>query len=202
MKISEIFTSIQGEGPSVGKPSIFIRLSGCNLKCSFCDTKYALKNGEEWSWRKVAERVKLPFIRRIIWTGGEPALQMKEIVKVIGKLYKDDYNFSHEIETNGTINFKNIKLFDKIIISPKQDLIKEEIIRSFVDYPNVYWKFVVKNKKDFQFWNDFIDEYDLDLDKSKIYFMPIGTTNTELQKIGKWLVEYCISHNYNFSPRV
>jgi len=136
-----------------------------------------------------------------VWTGGEPALQMKEIIDVISQLDIDDYKFQHEIETNGTVKF-NPSLFDKVIISPKKQTIKKDVIKYFEGCSNVYWKFVCEDRSDFHFWYDFCNEYDLLYDKSKLYFMPEGVNDKELKQKAKWLVELCKMNNVNFSPRL
>ncbi|MBU4086819.1 MAG: hypothetical protein KKB21_04565, partial [Nanoarchaeota archaeon] len=173
-------------------------LAGCNLSCWFYDTKYALKDGRLTGWQEVAEKLKLSSIRRYVWTGGEPSLQIK---KIIEKLKKDGCDARHEIETNGTIKF-NPKLFDKVIISPKVERLRKGLVRWFNRHPNVYFKFVCKRREDFVMWKDFVENNRLHLDKSKIYFMPEGVCNDELQKRGRWLAELCEAHNYNFSPRL
>mgnify|MGYP000888613236 CR=1 FL=1 len=141
---AEIFTSLQGEGHSIGKPSIFIRLSNCNLHCHWCDTDYT------WNWdntpwahindakkdykkfnkkdhqihlspEELAEKIlKLP-TQNIIITGGEPLLQQKEIIAFVSILKKADTNRSFEIETNGTIkpSTELIDCIDQFNVSPK-----------------------------------------------------------------------------------
>ena len=86
MKVIEIFESIQGEGGRRGQLSIFIRLADCNLNCSFCDTDW--KGGEEMSIKEILQDIKHFKSRWIIWTGGEPTLQLTEeiVAKIIVKL--------------------------------------------------------------------------------------------------------------------
>ncbi len=114
-KISEIFYSIQGEGLLQGITAIFIRFSGCNLRCFFCDTKYSWKNGKEMNEDEILENIKKFKCKRIFFTGGEPYLQ--EISNLYEKLKIKNYWVG--IETNGTI-FKDIK-FDWITVSPKKE---------------------------------------------------------------------------------
>lgn len=120
LHINEIFKSIDGEGARTGQPSIFIRFSGCNLNCEYCDTKYAL-NGNQYDSRytsidKVIDKIislsipnkdiKFPdVVNNITITGGEPLLRQKEIIEVLDGLYnKPEYRFEINIETNGSIN--------------------------------------------------------------------------------------------------
>jgi organic radical activating enzyme len=107
-RVSEIFESIQGEGPSAGAPSVFLRLATCNLRCAWCDTKYT------WDWdafryedevhpipvAEVARRILEASSRRLVVTGGEPLLQRREIESLVEKLPPD---LPIEIETNGTL---------------------------------------------------------------------------------------------------
>jgi 7-carboxy-7-deazaguanine synthase len=117
LKISEIFYSIQGEGKHTGIPTLFIRLSGCNLQCNYCDTRYALENGHTMSEQEIVEEVKKYWSNnKPLWvciTGGEPLLQdirfLIDILKTEG--------FKIQVESNGTV-FLPIDC-DWLVISPK-----------------------------------------------------------------------------------
>jgi len=119
LKVSEIFPSTQGEGLRQGEPTLFVRLSGCNLKCSFCDTKYAWKGGKDYSTTHILEEVKK--IRRsfparwVCLTGGEPLLQ--DVTDLVQKLKQE--NFTIQVETNATV-FRSLPV-DWYSISPKPD---------------------------------------------------------------------------------
>lgn len=103
LKISEIFPSIQGEGLRQGEPTLFIRLAGCNLKCDFCDTKYAWVSGKELTESQVIEKIKKIYLvypaRWVCLTGGEPFLQNVE--ELVRRLKKE--GFKIQVETNATI---------------------------------------------------------------------------------------------------
>ncbi|TET66765.1 MAG: 7-carboxy-7-deazaguanine synthase QueE [Candidatus Aminicenantes bacterium] len=119
LKITEIFSSIQGEGLRQGEASIFIRLSGCNLKCAFCDTKYAWEGGKEMLTTHVVEKAKklrkqLP-TKWVCLTGGEPLLQD---VKALVKTLKEE-NFKVQVETNATI-YRSLSV-DWYTVSPKPE---------------------------------------------------------------------------------
>jgi len=117
LKISEIFPSIQGEGLRQGEPTLFVRLAGCNLKCDFCDTKYAWTSGQEMAVSRVMERVrKIHHIFPAKWvslTGGEPLLQK---VEVLVRRVKNE-GFKIQVETNATI-YRPMAV-DWYTISPK-----------------------------------------------------------------------------------
>lgn len=111
MKISEIFLSIEGEGIRTGAPAVFIRLFGCNLRCSYCDSMYAVEGGDfqEMSPEEVFQKVKSFNTHYVTLTGGEPLIHKD--VEVLLKML-DDYGFEVNIETNGTqpkpTGFRNI----------------------------------------------------------------------------------------------
>lgn len=113
MRINEIFYSLQGEGGNTGRAAIFIRLSLCNLNCYFCDTDFEW--GEELSLEEIYDRIKDYKSKFIVWTGGEPTLQLKnehiEFFKLRG--------YTSAIETNGTRKVPS--LIDYITCSPKID---------------------------------------------------------------------------------
>ena len=106
MIVNEIFKSIQGEGVHIGKPQIFVRLTGCNLRCSWCDTKYALEEGTEKSISQIVEEVEKIGLKNICITGGEPLLQKEELRELIRELKKRGYSIL--LETNGTFYDKEI----------------------------------------------------------------------------------------------
>lgn len=194
MQISEIFYSIQGEGPKTGEKAVFIRLAGCNLRCKFCDAKYAYKGGE-LALNELIAKIKMYDCNNIIWTGGEPALQIKEIYKIIRKLK----GYSHDIETNGTFFFLP-RLFETIVISPKKQAINNNLTRKYKELNNVYFKFVVGNLKDYIFWKKFAG--DLKIKKQKVYFMPEAKTRKILIEKSKWLISQAKKGGFNFSGRL
>jgi len=119
LKVSEIFASVQGEGLRQGEPTIFVRLTGCNLRCDFCDTKYAWEGGDNISVQQVIEQVKQQHKEFpadwVCITGGEPLLQ--DIRELAQKIKREDLRI--QIETNGT-RFQKL-LVDWYTVSPKPD---------------------------------------------------------------------------------
>jgi organic radical activating enzyme len=111
LKVKEIFYSLQGEGSRQGEASIFIRLSGCNLKCDFCDTDFS--GGEKMKLPQILSVIRKFPCRRIIWTGGEPTLQLTD--ETIAFFKHEGY--SQAIESNG--HFPLPELLDYTVISPK-----------------------------------------------------------------------------------
>lgn len=111
--VKEIFYSLQGEGGRVGEPSIFIRLTKCNLACSFCDTDFA--EGDEMSVAEILEAIKAFETKWIIWTGGEPTIQLNDEILIVFR----EAGYKQAIETNGTRRVPS--LIDYITCSPKQN---------------------------------------------------------------------------------
>lgn len=117
--VNEIFYSLQGEGGRSGEPSIFIRLTKCNLACSFCDTDFA--NGEEMTLNEIYNTISQYPCQWIIWTGGEPTIQLNDEYLAFFK----EKGYKQAIETNGTRPVPS--LIDYITCSPKKDF--EEIVK-------------------------------------------------------------------------
>jgi len=112
LKINEIFTSIQGEGYHVGRPATFIRLAGCNCRCEWCDTEFL--RSTEMNDDEIITQISRH--RLVIFTGGEPLLQLKELIPLIEKLKKKKHSIA--VETNGTI-LCDFGIFDWVTMSPK-----------------------------------------------------------------------------------
>jgi len=105
LKVNEIFESLQGESSYAGSPCLFIRFSGCNLRCVWCDTKYAYEEGKEIQNDEIIRIINSSKTDLIEFTGGEPLLQKGELIKVISGI---DVSKTILLETNGSISLKNI----------------------------------------------------------------------------------------------
>ena len=126
LKVNEIFYSIQGEGFNTGTPMIFIRLSGCNLNCVWCDTKYSWHKGTEMNVDNIMEYIEPIPCKKICITGGEPLIQ--ELFYLVAKLHNKGYWIA--IESNGSIKFPTsiLTYINWITISPKSfDNFKQRI---------------------------------------------------------------------------
>ena len=185
MKINEIFYSLQGEGKNTGLPTIFIRVTGCNLRCSYCDTKYAYYTGKELEIPKIIKKIEKYNCKNICITGGEPLLQ-KDITHLIDKLIEKNYNIC--LETNGSCSIKNISNKKNLIISldikcPSSNM------QDKMDYSNIkllkeedQLKFIIKNKKDYEYAKEIIEKYK---PKCTVYLQPVWGTNPE--KLAEWI---------------
>jgi 7-carboxy-7-deazaguanine synthase len=119
MRVAEVFPSLQGEGRNQGRPTVFLRLAGCNLACAWCDTAYAREGGAEMAADAVVAAVRetAGSCRRLCVTGGEPLLQQEALVPVVAALAFEGYDV--EIETNGTIDFAPVQAHAAITMDVK-----------------------------------------------------------------------------------
>jgi len=121
LRVNEIFTSIQGEGYWTGLPVVFLRLQGCNLKCSWCDTKRALNlnGGKEWYIRELLDSIHMRRPATVVVTGGEPMLQAEGVYELIAVERNRPESYIHwHLETNGTLPVSP-QWFKWITVSPK-----------------------------------------------------------------------------------
>lgn len=188
MKICEIFTSIQGESSYAGMPCTFIRMTGCNLRCSYCDTAYAYDEGKELSEDEIMSEVKHAGINLVEITGGEPLLQ-KEVYHLIERLLDEGYNVL--VETNGSVNIKEIDRRAVIILDIKTpgSGMREEMDLSNLDgVKNIdEVKFVITNKTDYEWAKEIIVRYNI-IDKCNVLMSPaFGILLPE--DLAQWMIE-------------
>lgn len=184
IKVNEIFYSLQGEGPQLGTPSWFIRLSGCNLNCSWCDSKYA-SEGAEMILDDIVNAVSKNNCKNIVITGGEPLIQ--NILPLLKKLQ----SFNVSVETNGTIFKSELIGYCKYIVSPK--------IKEYKGYLNQYYstlsrwsihatfKFVIGDHNEF---NEAIQVIKFIKPHYPVYFMPKATNEKTMKDIMLQLTEW------------
>jgi len=215
LKISEIFHSIQGEGKYIGRPSTFIRVAGCNLSCpSFgingCDSYYAVdkKYQKEWfemSIEEIQKEIDKHPNSDIVLTGGEPTLFYKALYPII----ENNKNKLITIETNSTIDidFKNYPLYKNVAFAmsvklsncgeEKTKRFKPKVIQNIAsNAPKSFFKFVINRDL-----NDEIKEITKNTN-IPIYCMPLGESETELQKNSFFVFEFCLKNGYNYSDRI
>lgn len=179
MRINEIFYSLQGEGRWTGTPCVFVRFSGCNLKCPFCDTEH--ESCTDYSVEDILQEVKKYPTRHIVLTGGEPTLQITE--ELMKALLRNGY-YIH-VETNGTRDNEALRYAQFITCSPKDkycrhaDVVLERIDELKVVYDN--------NPEE-------IDQYDK-YEAGCYYLQPCDTGDAEKNKRNvQGAVEYCLKH--------
>jgi 7-carboxy-7-deazaguanine synthase len=155
----EIYKSIQGESSFAGRPCIFVRLAGCNLRCSWCDSEYTFTGGYKLSEDEVvAELEKLAPVKLVEFTGGEPLLQEREVVPLMERLLGDGYELL--IETSGERPVENVpKAVHKIIDvkcpgSGESGRFRMTNLASLAERDEV--KFVITNREDYEYARTFI----------------------------------------------
>lgn len=192
MKVSEFFKSIQGEGRHVGVPMMFIRLSGCNLKCSYCDSKYHVE-GKDYTIHEMVGIINKSKVGIVCFTGGEPLLQRDEMKEVIEKIQS---RFSIHIETNGDLlNDSDLKNFNYISVSPKSPITAERIQMKIYGL----W---IPDKFDIKVVTD-LETVGMDMLQYATMLMPLTTYDTEKDKeIQKRVWTYCVNHDLRYSPRI
>ncbi len=214
MRIAEIFASIQGEGRYTDTPSVFVRTTGCNLRCWFCDTPYSSwqPEGDHIPWQAVADRALQFDISHVVLTGGEPLLQ-PDIVP-LSKTLRDAGRFV-TVETAGTV-FRPVAA-DLMSISPKlsnsqplapgrwqarhlraqeNDAVLRQLIRS-ADYQ---LKFVVDSPDDLTEIAAYLQRFP-EVPPDHVWLMPQGITAEELAVRTEWLTPWAARHGYRVSPR-
>ncbi len=188
LKINEIFHSIQGEGSAAGLPCIFIRLTYCNLRCSYCDTEYAFYEGKEYSVEDIITIVKNYGCNLVEITGGEPLMQ-NESLDLLRHLC--DENFSVMLETGGSLPIENVDRRAKIIMDlkcPSSRMEKKNLYSNISHLkPEDEVKFVIGDREDYNWAKKIIDEYNL-FDKCSILFSPVFN-KIEPKEIAEWVLK-------------
>lgn len=162
LRISEIFFSLQGETNTVGLPTVFIRLTGCPLRCQYCDTAYAFKGGQLMSIDDILHQVKEYQTRYVTVTGGEPLAQ-KGCLQLLTQLC--DLHYQVSLETSGAIDISQvdprvIKILD--LKTPGSNEVERNLM-SNLDYLNEHdqIKFVICDRQDYEWTQDIIQQYQL-----------------------------------------
>ncbi|HXA66779.1 MAG TPA: 7-carboxy-7-deazaguanine synthase QueE [Bryobacteraceae bacterium] len=213
MKIAEIFYSVQGEGMLAGVPSVFVRTSGCNLRCAWCDTPYTSwhPEGEDRSVESIADEVGLYGAAHVVITGGEPMIApgMEELTRRL------DQHVT--IETAGTVDVE--VRCDLMSISPKLGnsaprdreggrwaaqherlRYQPEVLKRLIGRYAYQLKFVIADPADLEEVRTVAHE--VGASKEHVLLMPEGIDQAVLAERGRWLVEICKQEGFRFSPRL
>jgi 7-carboxy-7-deazaguanine synthase len=218
MKISEIFYSIQGEGKLTGVPSVFVRASGCNLRCVWCDTPYASwePEGESSSVPIIVEKVEEYGAQHVVLTGGEPMI-MPDIVELATALKERGHHIT--VETAATV-FKEMPI-DLASLSPKLSnstpwereggrfaqqheklRLNVPVIQQFIDSsPEFQLKFVVSAEKDLEEIESLLAQLK-NWNRDDVLLMPEGIDQATRSNRMEWLGELCKKTGYRFCPRL
>ncbi|MGD8484897.1 MAG: 7-carboxy-7-deazaguanine synthase QueE, partial [Thioalkalispiraceae bacterium] len=173
LRITEIFYSLQGEARTVGLPTVFIRLTGCPLRCGYCDTSYAFQGGEWQTLDEILEQVKRYAPRYVTVTGGEPLAQ-KQCPSLLTRLCDAGYEVS--LETSGAMDVSQVdarvsKVMDlKTPASGEESKNRYENINALTANDQV--KFVISDREDYEWSVDKLTQYRL-ADKCEVLFSPV-----------------------------
>jgi 7-carboxy-7-deazaguanine synthase len=206
MKVCEIFTSIQGESTFAGVPCMFIRMTGCNLRCSYCDTAYAYEEGTELSEKEIVERIQALGLRTVEITGGEPLLQ-EEVLPLVKNLADRGYRVL--IETNGSRDIQGLDRRAVIILDVKTpgSGMAGELKLSNLSFlkPEDEVKFVIADRRDYEWSRDFVREHVL-TKRCTVLFSPVFGT-MEPQALSQWILHDRLEvrlnlqlHKYIYGP--
>jgi 7-carboxy-7-deazaguanine synthase len=219
MLISEIFYSLQGEGELTGLPSVFVRTSGCNLRCTWCDTPYASWNpeGTQQSIEAIVAEVQRHPTRHVVLTGGEPMIapQIRELASELKLL-----GYHVTIETAATVAPDSIAC-DLASLSPKllnsapngaqhatwrkkheATRWQPDVVRAWVDNYTYQFKFVVAQPADVDELEGMIEKLGRDIPRHKVLLMPEGITMDVLRSRAPWLSELCKARGYRYAHRL
>jgi 7-carboxy-7-deazaguanine synthase len=186
MKVCEIFHSIQGEGVTMGIPTTFVRLSGCNLECRWCDTEYAREEGKEMRIDHVLDEIKKHGCWQVCITGGEPMCQ-SETPKLIDMLL--DLGYLVTLETNGSKSLEKLACSEALMLSmdikcpgsgqaEKMDMSNIELLG-----PTDQLKFIISDRRDYEYARDIIKQHS---PACAIVMTPVG--GTDLKELIKWVL--------------
>lgn len=216
VRIAEIYSSRQGEGFLTGTPSVFVRVSGCNLRCDFCDTPFTSwqPEGESTGVDAIVERVLAETPGHVVVTGGEPLL-FDEVVPLCRLLRAAGRHVT--IETAGTVD-QPVEC-DLLSLSPKLSNSTPSLARAGAwrerhertrDAPQVVrrllrdyvyqLKFVVETPADCDELLDWLARFP-EVRRDRVLLMPQGVDSQRLSQIGAWLEPYCREHDFVFCPR-
>lgn len=220
MLISEIFHSLQGEGELVGVSSVFVRTSGCNLRCNWCDTPYASwqPEGSQMTVDEIVAAVATYPTKHVVLTGGEPMIA-PEIHELAFQLQENGHHIT--IETAATVRPRGIAC-DLASLSPKlahsapdsrlddtwrrkhEELRRQPAVVAdwIAAVPNYQLKFVVGGEADLAEIEDFLRDTECDIPRTKVLLMPEGVTVEALRERTGWLAQLCKERGYRYAPRL
>jgi 7-carboxy-7-deazaguanine synthase len=220
MRIAEIFHSIQGEGKLAGTPSVFVRASGCNLRCVWCDTPYASwdPQGAERSIEDITDQILGFRCGHAVLTGGEP-MMFKELPELVSRLRAAGIHVT--IETAGTL-WQEVDM-DLASVSPKlanstpwqrdggkfaqlheSHRINPGVLKTFAvssRVRDIQWKFVLSSPEDLAEIQSVLAQVG-GVSPGNVLLMPEGITHDAVTERGRWIAEICKRHGYRLGPRL
>lgn len=219
LRVSEMFYSLQGEGPSIGTPAIFLRLQGCNLLCQWCDTLEVWRRGGLMTWQEIVQVWRergwwehlVQEHAHIVLTGGEPLLQKRELQGFIEVLILELGKVPYiEVESNATMLPGSIASYvQQFNLSPKlansgmerTRRYKPEVLQQYAGMEQAYFKFVVQSPADWhEIEQDFVRPFSIP--RQRIFLMPEAQTREELQARRIQVAELCKRTGCRYSDRL
>tara|TARA_B100000035_G_scaffold315425_1_gene336088 strand:+ start:46751 stop:47389 length:639 start_codon:yes stop_codon:yes gene_type:complete len=188
LRINEIFYSIQGESSRIGMPTVFVRLTGCPMRCTYCDTAYAFHEGQQKEIEEIIKEVKKFDTNYVTVTGGEPLAQ-KNCIDLMNQLCELRYQVS--LETGGGLDIKDVNSEVKIILdvkAPKSNEDKNNFWPNLAKIkPNDEIKFVIQDYDDFSWSIDIIEKYQLN--QNQILFSPVYNVLAS-EQLAEWILKH------------
>lgn len=188
LKVNEIYYSIQGESSMTGLPCVFVRLTYCNLRCSYCDTEYAFYEGEDKSIDEIIDEVKKYSCNLVEITGGEPLVQ-EESLDLMQRLCNE--GFEVMLETGGSLPIKDVDKRVKIVMDlkcPSSKMMKKNL------YENINFlkpidevKFVIGNREDYDWSKSIVEKYDLTGKATVLFSVVFGELDPVI--LINWILE-------------
>ena len=187
LKLTEIFLSIQGEADSVGWPTVFVRLTGCPLRCQYCDTAYAFHGGEWWDFDGILAEVARHGVRHVCVTGGEPLAQ-KRCIGLLERLCDAGYEVS--LETSGSIDIAPVDLRVSRVLdikTPGSAEVERNLWSNIAQLtPNDQVKFVVCSREDYDWAKAVIAEHRL-VERCEVLMSP-SFSQVRPRELADWIV--------------
>ena len=188
LKINEIYFSIQGESSKAGLPCIFVRLTYCNLRCTYCDTEYAFYEGKDYTIEQIIDEVKKYDCKLVEVTGGEPLVQ-DECIDLLKRLSDEGYKVM--LETGGSFSIKSVDQRVMIIMDlkcPSSGMLKKNLYDN-IDFikPTDEIKFVIGNREDYDWSKELIEKYNLTNKCSILFSVVFG--ELEPVTLVEWILE-------------
>ncbi|MEO6002809.1 MAG: 7-carboxy-7-deazaguanine synthase QueE [Opitutus sp.] len=219
MLVSEIFYSIQGEGVLTGVPSVFVRTSGCNLRCNWCDTPYASWNpeGEQRTVAQIIAEISNHPARHVVLTGGEPMIA-KDLPQLAAEIKQRGHHIT--IETAATVAPGGIAC-DLASLSPKllnsapdarlsatwrkkheATRWQPDVVRAWIDDYPYQFKFVVAQPGDIEELEGMLTSLKREIPRDRVLLMPEGTSLEAIRSRAGWLGEVCKARGYRYAHRL
>ena len=186
LNITEIFYSLQGEAKEVGIPTVFVRLTGCPLRCNYCDTAYAFKGNNPLSIQNILDEVSQYNAQYVCVTGGEPMAQ-SNCLELLNSLIDSGYNVS--METSGSIDITPVNSKVSIVMDIKTPSSTEEHQNRYENLPILkkkdQLKFVIASRSDFDWCTEILDNHEVE---SEVLFSPVYESLKPVD-LADWILE-------------